>query len=318
MRFLSQILSFFAVLLITSAALAADAPAAPTAAPTPAPAAKPAEKMAASPAAKPATLSKDSTVAKVNGEAISGSDMLNLQANLRPPMNAMPLEMIYPMLQERLIDSRLVADAAKKAKLADDKEVKERTRQAQERIMQEIYLAREMQKQISEDKLKERYKKAAADFKPEPEIQARHILVKTETEAKQVIQELQKGGDFAALARTKSTDTGSAVNGGDLGFFTKEMMVPAFADAAFKLKDNEITKEPIKTEFGYHIIQATAHRQSKIPTYDEAKNDLQRMVTDEALSDLLKKLRAQAKIEKFGLDGKPVSASTTPPAAPKS
>jgi peptidyl-prolyl cis-trans isomerase C len=185
-------------------AKAADATATATA--TPAPAAKPA-----------ATLSPDTTVAKVNGEAVKGSEVLTLKNNLRAPASSMPLDMLYPALVDRMIDTKLVNEAAKKAKLADDKEVKDRVKQAQDKIIQDIYLQREVASKVNEQAIAERYKKMAAEFKPQSELKASHILVASEAEAKDISAKLKAGADFAQIARDKSTDKASATNGGRPG-----------------------------------------------------------------------------------------------------
>ncbi len=258
-----------------------------------------------------ATLSPNATVAKVNGEVIKGSELLEVRAGLRAPNNQMPLEGIYDQLQERMIDAKLVLDAAKKAKLADDKEVKEKVAKAQEAIMRDVYLTREVGQKVTTAVVEERYKKMAADYKPQSELKARHILVATEAEAKTIADQLKKGGDFAKIAKEKSTDKTSAENGGDLGYFTAEQVVEPFAKTAFALKDGEISA-PVQSQFGWHIIQAQSRRDTKIPALDEVKPDIQRMVADEMLANFFGKLRSAAKIEKFGLDGKPVTASAAP------
>lgn len=270
-------------------------------------------KVSAPPAAAKdgVNLAPNAVVAKVNGEVIKGSDLLEVRNGLRPPSNQMPIEAVYDQLQDRLVDAKLVLDAAKKAKLADDKEVKEKVAKAQEAIMRDIYLTREVGQKVTNAVVEERYKKLAADYKPQSELKARHILVATEAEAKAIAEQLKKGGDFAKIAKEKSTDKTSAENGGDLGYFTAEQVVEPFAKTAFALKDGEISA-PVQSQFGWHIIQAQSRRDTKMPPLEDVKSDVQRMVADEMLADFFGKLRAGAKIEKFGLDGKPVTASAAP------
>ena len=271
-------------------------------------------------AAKSSTLSPDAVVAKVNGNVIKGSDLLELKDGLRPPNNQMPVDAIYNQLQDRLIDGTLVLEAARKAKLADDKEVKERVKKAEDRILQDTFLTREIGRKIDNAKVEERYKKLSGEYKPQTEMKARHILVATEAEAKTIAEQLKKGGDFAKIAKEKSTDKSSAENGGDLGFFTADQVVEPFAKAAFALKDGE-TSAPVQSQFGWHIIQAQSRRDTKMPALADVKSDIQRMLADEMVAELFSGLRKTAKIEKFGLDGKPVTAAaaTSAPAetAPK-
>src|SRR5262249_4048671 len=136
---------------------------------------------------------------------------------------------------------------------------------------------------------------------------ARHILVKTEDEEKSLIGELDKGADFDELAKKNSTDPGAA-SGGDLGYFGRGDMVKEFADAAFALPAGQYTKTPIKTEFGWHVIKVEDHRVSTPPSFKEARHEVSQLVARDAVDATLKELRGAAKIETFGLDGKPLPA----------
>jgi peptidyl-prolyl cis-trans isomerase C len=152
---------------------------------------------------------------------------------------------------------------------------------------------------------------------PREEINARHILVKTEAEAKQIIGRLEHGGDFAKLAKDKSIDPAGKESGGDLGWFTKDQMVPEFANAAFALKKGEFTKTPVKTRFGWHIIKLVDRRAAPPPAFEEAKRQIAAKEESEAIASKVKELRAAAKIEILGADGKPIQpdAASAAPAA---
>jgi peptidyl-prolyl cis-trans isomerase C len=139
-------------------------------------------------------------------------------------------------------------------------------------------------------------------------VRARHILVKTEAEAKEIIAELDKGADFAALAKKYSTDTGADA-GGDLGYFGHDDMVAAFADAAFAVPAGQYARAPVKTEFGWHVIKVEDRRLGKPPSFEEAREELGQALTHEIIEAKLKELRGIAKIETFGLDGKPLPAA---------
>ena len=141
---------------------------------------------------------------------------------------------------------------------------------------------------------------------------ARHILVESEDEAKAVREELQKGANFADLAKSKSKDPSAQAEGGDLGFFTEDQMVPEFAEAAFKLDKGQIS-EPVKSPFGWHIIQVEEKRTRPLPDYDQVKPQIQQFVARKAQSEYLAKLREGAKIER--LDKTETPAAATPPAA---
>jgi peptidyl-prolyl cis-trans isomerase C len=153
------------------------------------------------------------------------------------------------------------------------------------------------------------------DQKPQEQVSARHILVKTEDEAKAVIADLKKGGDFAAIAKDKSNDPGTKATGGDLGWFVKEDMVPEFSDAAFKLQKGQYTETPVKTQFGYHVIMLLDRRTAPAPSLDEARPQVLALLQRELLDQKVKELRAGAKIEVFNIDGsKPAAASPATPA----
>lgn len=275
--------------------------------------AQPDAAKAAAPASS--SLSPDTVIAKINGQPIKGAELLEMKNGMRPPSNMMPIEMVYDQLLDRLIDSKLVLDASKKAKMADDKEVKERVRKAEERIMQDVYLTREVGQKITPAIVEARYKKMSGEFKPQTEMKARHILVETEAQAKDIAARLKGGADFAALAKEKSIDKSSAENGGDIGFFSQDQVVEPFAKTAFALKDGEISA-PVQSQFGWHIIQAVSRRDSKMPPLEEVKADVQQIIAEEMLKDMFAKLRESAKVEKFAMDGKPAAAAPVATPAP--
>ncbi|MEI9983923.1 MAG: peptidylprolyl isomerase [Aliidongia sp.] len=213
-------------------------------------AAETAKQPASAPAA-PAAAANDPVVLKVNGKDIHRSEIAQLQHGLGPQAAKMSLEEFYQQISDRLIVNTLLTDAAKAAKLDNDPEVKAANAKAQEELKAELARAQEQivtrtyvshleSKAVTDDALKALYDKTIKNQPGKPEVHARHILVKTEDEAKAIIADLEKGGDFAKLADEKSTDKGE--NGGDLGWFGKEQMVPEFSDAAFKLGKGEYTK----------------------------------------------------------------------------
>ena len=129
------------------------------------------------------------------------------------------------------------------------------------------------------------------------EYKARHILVKTEGEAKDIIAQLDKGADFSDLAKGKSLDTGSGAKGGDLGWFSASQMVPEFSQATAELQKGKYTKSPVKSQFGWHVIMLDDTRPVKPPTFDELKTRLEGVVQGERVSAYVSALRAKAKIE---------------------
>lgn len=153
----------------------------------------------------------------------------------------------------------------------------------------------------SDAEAKKFYQDNKTMFSRGEEVQASHILVKTEAEAKKLREELLKGADFASLAKKHSTDPGSGQQGGDLGYFGKGRMVPEFEKAAFALKINEIS-QPVKTQFGYHLIKKTGQRPPSTQSFDEVKDQIRQQIANPKkqakMQDWLAKAKQQAKIEK--------------------
>jgi peptidyl-prolyl cis-trans isomerase C len=271
--------SFLAVALVAgSATFAADTPSAPAAA------------------------GSDPVVARVNGKELHRSDVAAYQHILPPQFQRMPLEQIYPMLIEQMVSTILVTEAARKEHLADDPDVKRRLAQDEGRIMGQTYMERLVTQAATDSALHAQFDKYLKEHPPQEEVSARHILVGNEDEAKAVIAELGKGADFAALAKQHSTDP-SKDNGGDLGWFSRDQMVPEFSDAVFKLNKGDYTKEPVKTQFGYHVIKLEDRREGKPATFDEVKDELKNEIARDVVEKKLKELRANGKVETFALDG---------------
>jgi peptidyl-prolyl cis-trans isomerase C len=244
-------------------------------------------------------------VARVNGTELHLSDVMAARQGLPADAQRMPFAQIYPMLLERMIDSMLVTDAGRKAHLDQTPEYQKRLKLVEDRLIQQAYLEQVIKNAQSDDKLKAAYQQYIQQKPPREEVRARHILVKTEAEAASVIDQLNKGGDFAALAKKYSKDPGAA-SGGDLGYFTRDDMVPAFAAAAFALQPGQYTKTPVKTEFGWHVI-LVEDRRVKQPTFDAARADLSQKLARQAVEATVTELRQEAKVEAFGLDGKPLA-----------
>ena len=250
----------------------------------------------------------DTVVARVDGTELRLSDVEAAQKNLPPQAQKLPLEQIYPILLDRLVDGELITEAGRKEHLDRDPDVQSRLKRYEDRLIQEAYLNRMVKPAETEDELRTRYQTMLKEKPAHEEVHARHILVATEAEAKSVIAELDKGADFAALAKKYSTDPG-AKSGGDLGYFGHDDMVKEFADAAFALSPGQYTKTPVKTEFGWHVIKVEDRRVGKPPSFEEAREELSRDLAHEIIDAKLKELRGTANIEEFGLDGKPLPAA---------
>jgi peptidyl-prolyl cis-trans isomerase C len=250
----------------------------------------------------------NTVVARIDGTELHLSDVEAVQQSLPPQAQKMPLEQIYPMLLDRLVDGELITRAGRKEHLEQDPELQVRLKRYEDRLIQEAYLNQAIKAAETEDQLKERYQTLAKDKAGQEEVHAQHILVKTEDEAKSVVAELDKGADFGELAKKYSTDS-SAKSGGDLGYFGRDDMVKEFADAAFALAPGQYSKTPVKTKFGWHVIKVEDRRAGKTPSFEEAREELSRNLAHQVIEAKLQDLRGAAKIEEFGLDGKPLPAT---------
>lgn len=280
---------------------------------------QPAQQPAKPPAKQPAQAAqplKDPIVATVNGQPVRLSDLEVAQQSLPAQYRSMPLQAVFPALLERIIDSKLVVQEGKKSKTNEDAAFKKRMAFVEEQVLQDFWIQREIAKMVTAEKIQQRYQERLKSLPAEEEVHARHILVSTEDEAKALIAELKKGAAFDKLAKEKSTDKASGAEGGDLGWFKKSDMVKEFADAAFGLKKGELSETPIKTQFGYHIIQIDDRRTAPPPALEELSDQIREELAREAVTAQLDKLRAGAKIEKFNMDGSKAEAAPAAPAKP--
>lgn len=243
-------------------------------------------------AASPAT---NDVVATVNGKQITRSEVVEFQQSM-PQLRQVPLEMVFDQILEHLINSQLIVAEARKQKLQDDAKVKEQLRQLENQVLQQAYLNRKVEGQITEEALKKRYDELVKNAPPKEEVHARHILVPTEDEAKKVVAEIQGGKSFEEVAKTRSSGP-SAENGGDLGYFTKDEMVPEFAAAAFAMKPGDVSKEPVKTQFGWHVIKVEDKRTAQPPAFEEVKDELKEQMSQEMIMKEVEDLRAKANVD---------------------
>jgi peptidyl-prolyl cis-trans isomerase C len=241
----------------------------------------------------------DPVIAKVNGVEIRQSDLAlaeeDLGQNIPPQMQG---DAKRDYLVAYLADVILVAKAAEGKKVQDTPEFKTRSTFTRNKLLMELLLQQEAKAALNDKALRTVYDDAVKQMSGDQEVRARHILVPTENEAKAILAELKKGTDFAELARQKSKDPGAAAEGGDLGYFTKDQMVPEFSEVAFKLNKGELS-DPIKTQFGWHIIRVDDKRTKRPPEFADVKDQLETYVMRRAQTELITKLRQGAKIERL-------------------
>ncbi len=248
----------------------------------------------------------DPVVARVNGDPIMRSEIVRELQGLGAQASQMPPQVLYPQLLEKAIVTKLIAKKGYDEKVQNDKEVKDRVKDAEAQIVADIYVRKAVQPKITDEKVKARYDELSAKFKPEDEVRARHILVPTEAEANDLLKQIKDGADIAKLATEKSKDSGSAKQGGDLGYFPRSAMVKPFAEAAFAMKVGDLVEKPVKTDFGYHIIKLEDRRKSSPPPLAEVKDQIMNQVGQELVGQLVKDMQAKAKVERFNFDGTPL------------
>lgn len=262
--------------------------------------------------ALPAAPALAKVLAKVDGVEITDEDMRLAIEDVGPGLpQQLQGKARDAYLMDYLIDSKLVAKKAEADKLADSPEFKKRLEFMREKALMETELSRIAREAATEDAARKTYEEAKAKQKPEEEVRAKHILVEKEDEAKAVAARLKAGEDFAKIAKEVSKDPGS--EGGDLGWFTKERMVPEFSEAAFKMTPGGIS-EPVKSQFGWHVIKVEEKRQKPFPTYEQVKDQVHRYVVQKAQSEVVLKLREGAKIER--MDGAPAPLPVAPGVKP--
>lgn len=256
-------------------------------------------------AATPVRADDNPVLAKVNGAEIRQSDVTLAEEELGPSLAQMDPATKKENVLAFLIDMKIVAKAAEDKKIADQADFKRKLDFARNRLLMDNLLMAEGKAALTDDAMKKVYDDAAKQITGEQEVHARHILVPTEDEAKAIKAELDKGADFAKLAKEKSKDPGAS-DGGDLGFFTKEQMVPEFSAVAFSLEPGKIS-DPVKTQFGWHIIKVEEKRNRKAPEFEQVKAQIETYVTRKAQADYVAKLREAAKVERMDKPAEPAA-----------
>ena len=276
------------------------------AAQTPPPASTPAP-------ASEAPASPDSVVATVNGKPITQADLAIAADDPALSLPGVDDAQKKNLLVDYMIDLKVGAQAAEAAKVGDSPDFKRKLNYFRDKLLLDDYLEQEAKKVVTPEAEKALYDQSIKLSKPEEEVHARHILVDNEAEAKKIAARLKAGEDFAKVAAETSKDPGSKAEGGDLGWFTKERMVPDFATAAFALKPGQVS-EPVKTQFGWHVIKVEEKRMKPQPTFEELKEQIDQHLIRKAQQDLILKLRAEAKIDRK--DAPPAETAPTPAAPP--
>ncbi len=254
-------------------------------------------------------------VAKINGVEVRESDLVLADEDVGQQAPAATPEAKRDYLITYIADTILLTQAAEAKKLHETDEFKQSLDFARKKLLMGKLLESEAKAAVTEPALRKVYDDAIKQMTPEEEVRARHILVETEDEAKAIRDEIEKGADFAELAKQKSKDTGAAAEGGDLGYFGKAQMVPEFSEAAFKLEKGQLS-QPVKSDFGWHIIKIEDKRLKPVPEFEQVRGQIESFAMRKAQAEYLAKLRESAKIERLDKPAAPADTGKAPEAKP--
>ena len=239
---------------------------------------------------------KNIVAAKVNDHIISAQDVLNVINILPQNIKKKPLPEIYPRVVNELINQYLITKQAYNEKLDLDQKVINLVKKSQDKILAKYWLNNYIKNETKEEKIKTFYNNYLKSFQKYKEANASHILVKNNEEARAIIKKINNKSKFSELAKTHSTGP-SGKNGGNLGWFGPGQMVKEFEQATFSLEKGEISQEPVKTKFGFHIIKLNDIRDAKPKKLDEIKKNIIDKITKISLSNLENKIRNNQKIK---------------------
>lgn len=236
--------------------------------------------------------------AVVNGENIMVAEIKKAYED-NPQIKAQAkFEDFYAKALEVFVNAKIVLQEAEKSKIRDTKEYKEQVKLAQDDLARKLYMEKAALAKVSDSEVKKLYDQYKSEFKSVKEVKAKHILVDDEAKAKEIIAKIKKGEKFDELAKQHSKDQP------ELGYFTAELMVPEFSKAAFAMKKGAVSETPVKTQFGYHIIEVQDTRNTKPLSMKEVEGQLKIMIAQGEAAKIVESLQKSAKIEAYSADGK--------------
>jgi peptidyl-prolyl cis-trans isomerase C len=238
----------------------------------------------------------EDVLASIDGQPITEAELDLAVNDLEQQLVNVPAERRRAAALSFLVEVRLLAAEAEKTGLHETPAFQRRMRMLRQRTLHAGFLEQEVAAKVTEEEVRGRYDLEVANTPPVNEIKARHILLKTKDEAMAVIGELDGGAEFVALAKRKSTGP-SGPNGGDLGYFGPGQMVPPFEDVAFKLQVGSFSKEPVETQFGWHVILVEDRRTRQPPAYEEVREQMRGVLFREIYARMVGDLRSKARVE---------------------
>lgn len=269
---------------------------------------------------KPAVEAKESkpadyVILEVDGEKIKYSEVVTIWSAMFPQGTAPDFsrfdEKVRQNVLRGIISEKLIHTEVKASGIENSAEVKEMLEKLKTKLVAQTFLEKKAGEKVTDASVRAEYDKRAKEKKGTKEIHARHILLKSEDEAKAIKEQLDGGANFEKLAREKSGDTASGTRGGDLGYFGDDEMIPEFTKAAFAMDKGEVS-DPVKTEFGWHIIKLEDKRDAQMPPFEDMDNALREELKANALKSYLNDLIDTAKVSYFAPDGKKLELTRTP------
>ena len=237
---------------------------------------------------RPQPKHKPNVVATIGDYEISLDEVRDFVAEV-PQLAELPFEQVYPNILEMMVNEKVVANGAKRYGIPEDVQIKKMVKAAEEQIIAQAFLAKKMEDVLSEADVRAVYDEEIKNFKPEEEIHARHILVPSEKQAQDILIQLKAGADFGLLADQKSIDKNAEK--GDLGYFTREMMIPEFAEAVFAMKKGQLSG-PVHTAYGWHIVQVEDRRLTQPPAFEKVKEQMSQLAIERKIPEIIATERA--------------------------
>jgi peptidyl-prolyl cis-trans isomerase C len=248
--------------------------------------------------AQPApAVAPDTVLATIDGKPVTQADVDLALRDLDQQFARLPEDQKRAAAMSAVIEIRLLAAKAEADGLDKSPDFQRRIEFLRQRTLHTALVEAEVAGKITDDEIRARYDQEIAAQPPVNEVHARHILVKTKAEATDIIKQLDGGADFQKLANEKTSDPSGKESGGDLGWFGPGQMVPEFDKAAFALNVGEYTKEPVQTQFGFHVIKVEDKRVKQPPAFDQVKEQVRSILVREKYFALVKSIRDAAKVE---------------------
>ena len=243
----------------------------------------------------------EGTVATVDGIVITYHDVSLVEDELMAVYGQLPEEQRFQTLVGYMVNRILASEAAKEAGLENDADVAKIKAFMERKALQDVYIAKMLMERVREEDVTAYYDREIKNGPVEEEVRARHILLDNREAADAVVADLENGADFTALAKERSKGP-SGPSGGDLGYFSKQSMVPAFSDAAFELSAGE-TSPPVQTQFGWHVIRVEDRRNRPVPPLDQVRDQIYQLLISEAQRDIYDEMRAKASVDLVDMPG---------------